>query len=182
VTPAGLRERDAVAPWARPEPYRPPGTRFVGTIIAIGGIVLAVFAGALAWTAWNDRPPDSRPHVTVAYERFLALVRADAVQQIYYDNPTGVITGSLAEGQTEEGHSHFETRGPTGSLPTRDVILLVDHHVVIGSETGGPQPAERNRDPWWVFGLEWLQVLQVTFVVLAIVAVVGLIRIRHRAA
>jgi hypothetical protein len=154
----------------------------VAAVLGVGGLVLAVFVGALGWMAWNERPPHAPPHATIGYERFLTLVRADAVRQIYYDNPTGVITGTLAKGRTEEGRSHFETRGPSGSLATPDVILLVDHHVVIGSEAGGPQPASGSDEGWLAHAFEWLPSLQAAFVVLAIVGVVGLIRIRHRAA
>jgi hypothetical protein len=182
VAPGGLLEPDVVVPWARPEPYRPPGTRFVVTIVVLGGVVLAVFAGALAWTAWNDRAPHEPRRATIGYQQFLTLVRADSVQSIYYDNPSGAVTGTFANGHTESGLSHFKVQGPTNSLPTPDVILLADHHVVIGSETGGPQPSSRNHEPWWVHAIEWSSAVYSVLMILAVVGVVGLVLIRRHAA
>ncbi|MCU1430304.1 MAG: hypothetical protein JWL83_4304 [Actinomycetia bacterium] len=180
VATGAQQQQDAVVPWARPEPYRPPGTGFVVTIVVLGGVVLAVFAGALAWMAWNDRVPHEPRRAAIGYQEFLTLVRADSVLSIYYDNPTGVVTGTFSNGHTERGLSHFELQAPANSLPTADVILLVDHQVVIGSETGDPQPSSGGHEPWWEHAIEWSSTLQAAMLILAVVGVVGLIGIRRR--
>jgi hypothetical protein len=178
---AGLQTQGSAEPWARPAPYRTPGRRFAVAIVMLGVVAVALFAGTFGWTAWRDRTPHPR-RATIGYQQFLTLVGADQVQSIYYDNSTGVVTGALVRGHTQRGMSHFEAQGPSQSLPPTDVISLVRHHVVIGSELGGPQATSRGRMPLWVDAFEWGTMVQGALTLLAMVGVAGLIWMRQRAA
>jgi hypothetical protein len=145
-------------------------------MLTIGVALIGTFVGMLGWLASKDR---ATHRATISYPRFMTLARANDVHDIYYENTTGRLRGTFANGHREHGMSQFTVQAPLDSLPPADVVLLVDHHVVVGSQVGGTHFS--THESWHVAALLWASIVIPLLQLLGLVGVGGLVLIRYRA-